>query len=85
MLLRSLKRQCDQLPDFEKGRITGMRENGWSVRLVTRNIGHSYFTVCMSWDQTGGQDRGLLHVDQAQDALNRPIVEKTVSSYDTNA
>ncbi|GFS48193.1 hypothetical protein TNCV_2296031 [Trichonephila clavipes] len=34
---------------------------------------------------TSGQKRRRTHGDQAQDILDRPVIEKTVTSYDTHA
>ncbi|GFV98971.1 transposable element Tcb2 transposase [Trichonephila clavipes] len=41
MPLRRFQRQYDQLSQFERGRIIGMIEVGWSARRVARQLGHS--------------------------------------------
>ncbi|GFW46668.1 transposable element Tcb1 transposase [Trichonephila clavipes] len=78
MPLRHFRRQFEQLSQFERGRIIGMVETGWSVRRVARQLGRS---DCVG---TSGSERCYLHEDQAQDALDRPVVEKTATSSDDN-
>ncbi|GFU85107.1 uncharacterized protein TNCV_1553701 [Trichonephila clavipes] len=39
--LRRFRRQYEQLPQFERGRIIGMLEAGWSARRVARQLGCS--------------------------------------------
>ncbi|GFT12645.1 hypothetical protein TNCV_5094211 [Trichonephila clavipes] len=56
---------------------------GWSSRRVASQGGRSDLTVISVG--TSGQTRRYLHGDQAQDALDRPVVEKIVTSYDTHA
>ncbi|GFV69293.1 transposable element Tcb1 transposase [Trichonephila clavipes] len=55
MPLCRFQRPYEQLSQFERGKIIGMMEAGWSARCH-------------------------LHEDQAQDALDRPVVEKTATS-----
>ncbi|GFT05302.1 hypothetical protein TNCV_123331 [Trichonephila clavipes] len=50
-------------------------ETGCSTRRVAPHLGHSDFTM------TKRQNRGLLHGDQAQDTLDRPIVEIEVRTH----
>ncbi|GFU76969.1 transposable element Tcb1 transposase [Trichonephila clavipes] len=47
---------------------------GWSARRVARQLGSS---DCVG---TSGSERCHLHEDQAQDALDRPVIEKTTTS-----
>ncbi|GFX69887.1 transposable element Tcb1 transposase [Trichonephila clavipes] len=49
-------------------------EAGWSARRVARQLGRSDCVV------TTGSERCHLHEDQTQDALDRPVVEKTAAS-----
>ncbi|GFV89123.1 transposable element Tcb2 transposase [Trichonephila clavipes] len=51
MPLRHFRRQYEQLSQFERGRIIGMMEFGWSARLVARQLGRSYYVVRKCWDQ----------------------------------
>ncbi|GFX60942.1 transposable element Tcb1 transposase [Trichonephila clavipes] len=53
-------------------------EARWSARRVTRQIGRSDCVV------TSGSERCHLHKDQAQDDLDRPVIEKTAPSNDDN-
>ncbi|GFW37094.1 transposable element Tcb2 transposase [Trichonephila clavipes] len=41
MPLCRFRRQYEQLSQFERGRIIGMMEAGWSARRVARQLGHS--------------------------------------------
>ncbi|GFS78900.1 uncharacterized protein TNCV_4341651 [Trichonephila clavipes] len=41
MPLRRFRRQYEQLSQFERGRIIGMMEAGWSDRRVARQLGRS--------------------------------------------
>ncbi|GFV98384.1 transposable element Tcb2 transposase [Trichonephila clavipes] len=51
MSLRRLRRQHAQLLQFERGRIIGMMEAGWSVRRVSRQLRRSDCVVRRCWDQ----------------------------------
>ncbi|GFY01103.1 transposable element Tcb1 transposase [Trichonephila clavipes] len=74
MPLRCFRRQYEQLLQFERGRIIGMMETGWSARRVARQL---YLFDCVG---TSGSEICHLHEDQAQDALDRPVVERTATS-----
>ncbi|GFW64750.1 hypothetical protein TNCV_4450521 [Trichonephila clavipes] len=45
------KRQYEQLSQFERRRIIGTREAGWSARRVARQLGHSDCVARRRWDQ----------------------------------
>ncbi|GFX01529.1 transposable element Tcb2 transposase [Trichonephila clavipes] len=51
MPLRRFRRQYKQLSQFERGRIIGMMEAGWSARRVARQVGRSDCVMRMCWDQ----------------------------------
>ncbi|GFY19588.1 transposable element Tcb2 transposase [Trichonephila clavipes] len=51
MPLRRFRRQYKQLLQFERGRIIGMMEAGWSVRQVARQLGRSDYVVMKCWGQ----------------------------------
>ncbi|KFM57432.1 Transposable element Tcb2 transposase, partial [Stegodyphus mimosarum] len=51
MPLRCVRRQYEQLSQFERERIVGMMEVGWSLRRVARQLGHSDCVVGRCWDQ----------------------------------
>ncbi|GFY24363.1 transposable element Tcb2 transposase [Trichonephila clavipes] len=51
MPLRPFRRECEQLSQFERGRIIGMMEAGWSARRVARQLGRSDSVVRRCWDQ----------------------------------
>ncbi|GFW35087.1 uncharacterized protein TNCV_5066531 [Trichonephila clavipes] len=51
MPLHHFRRQYEQLSQFERERIIGMMEAGWSARRVARQLGHSDCVVRRCWDQ----------------------------------
>ncbi|GFV07500.1 transposable element Tcb2 transposase [Trichonephila clavipes] len=51
MPLHRFRRQYEQLLQFERGRIIGMMEAGWSARRVARQLGCSDCVVRRCWDQ----------------------------------
>ncbi|GFV48874.1 HTH_38 domain-containing protein [Trichonephila clavipes] len=51
MPLRRNRRQYEQLTDFDRGRITGLREAGWSNRRIGRHLGRSDMVVARCWQQ----------------------------------
>ncbi|GFW79687.1 hypothetical protein TNCV_4361131 [Trichonephila clavipes] len=57
MPLRRNRRQYEQLTDFDRGRIIGLREAGWSNRRIT-SVGDMVVARC--WQQwiTEGNRRG---------------------------
>ncbi|GFY24322.1 transposable element Tcb1 transposase [Trichonephila clavipes] len=61
----------------------GLMEAGWSARLVARQLGRSDCVMRRCWDQWIREI--YLHEDQAQDALDRTVVEKTATSKETHA
>ncbi|GFW82722.1 HTH_Tnp_Tc3_2 domain-containing protein [Trichonephila clavipes] len=79
MPLRCFRRQYEQLSQFERGRNIGMMVARWSVRRVDRQLGCSDCGVRRCWDQWI-QELSFIHEDDAQDALDRPVVEKTTTS-----
>ncbi|GFV18725.1 transposable element Tcb2 transposase [Trichonephila clavipes] len=51
MSLRRFRRQCEQLSQFERGRIMGMMEAGCSAMRVARQLCPSGCIVRWCWDQ----------------------------------
>ncbi|GFV44570.1 transposable element Tcb2 transposase [Trichonephila clavipes] len=51
MPLRRFRRQYEQLSQFERRRIIGMMEAGWSARRVARQLGRSDCVMRRCWDQ----------------------------------
>ncbi|GFW56347.1 transposable element Tcb2 transposase [Trichonephila clavipes] len=51
MPLRRFRRQYEQLSQFERGRIIGVMDAGWSARRVARQLGRSDCVVRRCWDQ----------------------------------
>ncbi|GFV41689.1 uncharacterized protein TNCV_3628401 [Trichonephila clavipes] len=53
MPLRRFRRQYEQLSQFERGRIIGIMEAGWSAWRVARQLGRS---DCVLWEGLGPMD-----------------------------
>ncbi|GFT31440.1 transposable element Tcb1 transposase [Trichonephila clavipes] len=51
MPLRRNRRQYEQLTNFDRGRIIGLREAGWSNRRIGRHLGRSDMVVARCWQQ----------------------------------
>ncbi|GFT91032.1 transposable element Tcb1 transposase [Trichonephila clavipes] len=51
MPLRRNRRLYEQLTDFDRGRIIGLREAGWSNRRIGRHLGRSDMVVARCWQQ----------------------------------
>ncbi|GFY11150.1 transposable element Tcb2 transposase [Trichonephila clavipes] len=51
MPLHRFRRQYEQLSQFERERIIGMTEAGWSARRVARQLGRYDCVVRRCWDQ----------------------------------
>ncbi|GFW92946.1 HTH_Tnp_Tc3_2 domain-containing protein [Trichonephila clavipes] len=51
MPLRRNRRQYEQLTDFDRGLIIGLREAGWSNRRIGRHLGRSDMVVARCWQQ----------------------------------
>ncbi|GFY22350.1 transposable element Tcb2 transposase [Trichonephila clavipes] len=51
MPLRRNRRQYEQLTDFDRGRIIGLREAGWSNRRIGRHLDRSDMVVARCWQQ----------------------------------
>ncbi|GFU88935.1 transposable element Tc1 transposase [Trichonephila clavipes] len=51
MPLRRNRRQYEQLTDFDRGRIIGLREAGWSNRRTGCHLGRSDMVVARCWQQ----------------------------------
>ncbi|GFX49393.1 transposable element Tcb2 transposase [Trichonephila clavipes] len=51
MPLRRNRRQYEQLTDFDRSRIIGLREAGWSNRRIGRHLGRSDMVVARCWQQ----------------------------------
>ncbi|GFX52162.1 hypothetical protein TNCV_548211 [Trichonephila clavipes] len=59
MPLRRNRRQYEQLTDFDRGRIIGLREAGWSNRRIGRPLGRSDIAVARCWQQWITEGRGV--------------------------
>ncbi|GFX52083.1 HTH_Tnp_Tc3_2 domain-containing protein [Trichonephila clavipes] len=51
MPLRRNRGQYEQLTDFDRGRMIGLREAGWSNRRIGRLLGRSDMVVARCWQQ----------------------------------
>ncbi|GFU72812.1 transposable element Tcb2 transposase [Trichonephila clavipes] len=78
MPLRRFRRQYEQLSQFERRRIIGRIEAGWSARQVARQLGRSDCVVRRCWDQ------GIPEMPFTLKPGYRPVVEKTTTYSDDN-
>ncbi|GFX91389.1 HTH_38 domain-containing protein [Trichonephila clavipes] len=87
MPLRRNRRQYEQLTDFDRGRIIGLREAGWSNRRIGRHLGRSDMVVARCWQQwitegrvyrRGGSGRPRNTNDREDRAIRR------VATFGTN-
>ncbi|GFW13595.1 transposable element Tcb2 transposase [Trichonephila clavipes] len=90
MPLRRNRRQYEQLTDFDRGRIIGLREAGWSNRRIGRHLGRSDMVVARCWQQwitegrvyrRGGIDSTPLTSFQTSSAIKRNHKETTDRSW----
>ncbi|GFT06528.1 uncharacterized protein TNCV_3356491 [Trichonephila clavipes] len=75
MPLRRFRRQYEQLLQFERGRIIGIMEAGWSARRVARQSGRSDCVVRRCWDQ------GIREMSFTR----RPVIENTPTSFNLSS
>ncbi|GFT53549.1 transposable element Tcb2 transposase [Trichonephila clavipes] len=82
MPLRRNRRQYEQLTDFDRGRIIGLREAGWSNRRIGRHLGRSDMVVARCWQQwitegrvyrRGGSGRPRNTNDREDRAIRRAV------------
>ncbi|GFV01372.1 transposable element Tc1 transposase [Trichonephila clavipes] len=94
MPLRRNRRQYEQLTDFDRGRIIGLREAGWSNRRIGRHLGRSDMVVARCWQQwitegrvyrRGGSGRPRNTNDREDRAIRRVATSGTnnVASIDS--
>ncbi|GFU77987.1 HTH_Tnp_Tc3_2 domain-containing protein [Trichonephila clavipes] len=55
MPLRRNRRQYEQLTDFDRGRIIGLREAGWSNRRIGRHLGRERYGELLGVGNSGSQ------------------------------
>ncbi|GBN79086.1 hypothetical protein AVEN_110601-1 [Araneus ventricosus] len=51
MPLRRRRSHYQQLTEFERGRVVGLREGGFSFRDIAERLGRNVFTVHDCWQQ----------------------------------
>ncbi|GFW39787.1 transposable element Tcb2 transposase [Trichonephila clavipes] len=91
MPLRRNRRQYEQLTDFDRGRIIGLREAGWSNRRIGRHLGRSDMVVARCWQsgsqkrvyRRGGSGRPRNTNDREDRAIRRVFGTNNVASIDS--
>ncbi|GFU30266.1 cubilin [Trichonephila clavipes] len=73
MPLRRNRRQYEQLTDFDRGRIIGLREAGWSNRRIGRHLGRSDMVVARCWQQWITEGRVYRRGEDIQCHQEKPI------------
>ncbi|GFV01397.1 transposable element Tcb2 transposase [Trichonephila clavipes] len=76
MPLRRNRRQYEQLTDFDRGLIIGLREAGWSNRRIGRHLGRSDMVVARCWQQwiTEGRECTVAEVP-SRETIRRRLTE----------
>ncbi|GFU25816.1 uncharacterized protein TNCV_5103751 [Trichonephila clavipes] len=77
MPLRRNRRQYEQLTDFDRGRIIGLREAGWSNRRIGRHLGQSDMVVARCWQQWITEGRVFA---EGQDVPGTQMIARIVQS-----
>ncbi|GFW37972.1 glucose-6-phosphate exchanger SLC37A4 [Trichonephila clavipes] len=89
MPLRRNRRQYEQLTDFDRGRIIGLRDAGWSNRRIGRHLGRSDMVVARCWQQwitegrvyrRGGSGRPRNTNDREDRAIRRVAISAPTTS-----
>ncbi|GFX72746.1 transposable element Tcb2 transposase [Trichonephila clavipes] len=83
MPLRRNRRQYEQLTDFDRGRIIGLREAGWSNRRIGRHLGWSDMEVARCWQQwitEGRVYRRGRHPGPSRETIRRRLTEVDLRS-----
>ncbi|GFW68279.1 transposable element Tcb2 transposase [Trichonephila clavipes] len=89
MPLRRNWRQYEQLTDFDRGRIIGLIEAGWSNRRIGRHLGQSDMVVARCWQQwitegrvyrRGGSGRPRNTNDREDHAIRRVATSAPTTS-----
>ncbi|GFW75376.1 uncharacterized protein TNCV_4190301 [Trichonephila clavipes] len=76
MPLRRFRRQYEQLSQFERGRIIGTMEAGWSARRVARQLGRSDCVQTASLATIQAQVVPSLGAPVSSRAIRRRLVER---------
>ncbi|GFV81285.1 HTH_38 domain-containing protein [Trichonephila clavipes] len=80
MPLRRNRRQYEQLTDFDRGRIIGLREAGWSNRRIGRHLGRSDMVVARCWQQWITEGRPRNTNDREDRAIRRVATSASTTS-----
>ncbi|GFU64056.1 HTH_Tnp_Tc3_2 domain-containing protein [Trichonephila clavipes] len=75
MPLRRNRRQYEQLTDFDRGRIIGLREAGWSNRRIGRHLGRSDMVVARCWQQWITEGRVYRRRGAIRETIRRRLTE----------
>ncbi|GFW55825.1 transposable element Tcb2 transposase [Trichonephila clavipes] len=81
MPLRRNWRQYEQLTDFDRGRIIGLREAGWSNRRIGRHLGRSDMVVARCWQQWITEGRVYRRGGQCRLDFCRPRATWSVTDW----
>ncbi|GFW41321.1 HTH_Tnp_Tc3_2 domain-containing protein [Trichonephila clavipes] len=80
MPLRRFRRQYEQLLQFERGRIIGMKEDGWSARRVARQLGRCDCVPTASSTAIQIQEAPSLGSSVSSRTIRRRMAEKHLGS-----
>ena len=51
MLRRRVRTSVDHLQPFERGRIVGLLEAGWTYRRIAKHVAHNVSVICRCFQQ----------------------------------
>ncbi|GFX74756.1 uncharacterized protein TNCV_3121851 [Trichonephila clavipes] len=77
--LRRNRRQYEQLTDFDRGRIIGLREAGWSNRRIGRHLGQSDMVVAR-FGNSGSQKTSSAIKRNHKETTDRSWLEEPTSA-----
>ncbi|GFS94555.1 HTH_Tnp_Tc3_2 domain-containing protein [Trichonephila clavipes] len=58
---RGIRAHDEQPSEFDRGRIIGLKEAGWTTRRIARHMGRSNVTIRRCWQEWVGSDRFQRH------------------------
>ncbi|GFV02086.1 hypothetical protein TNCV_4462621 [Trichonephila clavipes] len=79
MPLRRNRRQFEQLTDFDRGRIIGLREAGWSNRRIGTAPSVGRYGSCLVFGNSGSQ-KVECTVAEGQDVPGTQMIARIVQS-----
>ncbi|GFW21573.1 HTH_Tnp_Tc3_2 domain-containing protein [Trichonephila clavipes] len=85
---RRIRAHYEQLSEFERGRIIGLKEEGWANRRIARHMGQSDAAIRRCWQEWVDRGRFKRHDGSGRprttaDRQDRLIARSAVTALDT--